>query len=139
MLNRRHRGAGGVVFIFSSIIAAVIMTQTLSLSWAANAIAISDNYASIVTINTANKAYITNTRPVTGTNIKIRDTANGGLYSPLDDFNRMMLQSKIMTQPASSVKVSWNGKRAQLNFGKFKTRLGLSITPHQKASYIEEY
>lgn len=137
LLNKRHKGVGGLVFITSSAIAAFIMAQVVSLSWGSSAIAIADNYAHIVALNTANKAYISNTQPFSGTNPVIADNSRGANYSPLDDFNQMVRATRIAVQPAEKVSVTWTGRKATVQVGEFQTRLGLWVTPHKKVTAIE--
>lgn len=132
-----QKGVGGLFFIFTSIAGALIMTVSLNLSWSSQAVAMADNLSYIVSINTAVHSYTSREEPFYGTNPVIKRT-DGSFYSPLDDFNSMIISLGIASEPASSVFVEWDGKESFVQVGSFKTKLGNTVTPHRQSSAIED-
>lgn len=137
-IHVEHKGVGGLYFIFTNIICSVIMLTSLQLSWDSQAVAISDNLSYIVSINTTVHSYIANEPPFNGGNHTI-PIKSGGYYSPLNDFNSMLIQSGISKEGASNFKVIWDGNTAYIQIGEFKTSLGTKVRPHEQKSTIENY
>lgn len=140
IFNQEHKGIGGLYFLITNIICAVIMVIALQLSWDSQAVAMADNLAHIVSINTTVHCYTSNA-PAFKEEIKKPDssilTKYGVNYSPLDDFNKMIKQSGISSTGASECEVTWTGNRAYVQMGPFKTSLGTKVRPHQQESVIE--
>lgn len=137
-LGKQHKGVGGLYFIFSNIVAAVIMTTSLQLSWDSQVVAMADNLSYITSINTSAYSYISNVAPFNLANPSI-PTKSGGTYKPLDDFNTMLEYAGISADGASSVRVTWDGNKATVQFGAVETTIGTTIYPHQQESNIESY
>lgn len=138
ILNQDHKGIGGLYFIMTNIICAMIMVIALQLSWDSQAVAMADNLAYITSINTTVHSYIGNVPSFNRTNPTIT-TRNGGSYSPLNDFNKMLRDSGISRTGASICTVRWTGSKTYIQIGEFETSLGTKVRPHQQESTVENY
>ena len=138
VLNQEHIGLGGLYFVLTNILCAIIMVISLQLSWDSQAVAMSDNLAYIVSINSTVHSYVGNVDPFNSTNPSI-SMRSGGTYSPLNDFNRMIRQSGISTSGSSVCTVKWDGHRTYIQMGEFTTSLGTKVRPHRQESVIENY
>ena len=138
IFNQKHKGIGGLYFMTTNIICALIMVIALQLSWDSQAVSMADNLSYIVSINTTVHSYVGNIPAFEKTNPTIA-IKNGGNYNPLADFNKMIKQSGISANGASQCKVKWTGSKAYVQIGSFKTSLGTEVRPHQQESVIENY
>lgn len=137
-LNHEHSGIGGLYFLVTSALCAMIVFTVVSLSWSSQVIAMADNFGHIVALNTTVYNYVGKEAPHTvRTNPKIPIKSTGGLYDPLADFNKMIRDAGIATTNSTKVEVIWTGTKSYLQFGSFKTTLGDVITPHRQQSAIE--
>lgn len=134
----KHTGFGGIYFLTSAFIAAVIMFLTFRLSWASNVASISSNLAYIASINTSVKNYVNKVDPYTSqTNPTVVNKSDGVTYSTLEDMKDMLRESKIAATMPSTVTVTWTGKQTVVKVGTFKDILGQDITPEVQQSIIE--
>lgn len=142
ILNKKHKGIGGLYFITTNIICAAIMVLALKLSWDSQVIAMSDNLSYIVSINTTVNCYIGNIDPFekeikeTDSPIKLK---SGKGYNPLSDFNNMLKESGLSQNGASRCKIKWTGNKTYIQIGEFETSLQTKVRPHQQESVIENY
>lgn len=136
LLKQEHRAIGGLYFLTTNIICAVILIVILQLSWNSQVVAMSDNLAYITSINTTVHSYLSNLAAYESINPSIPVKKTGGFYSPLDDFNRMIQEAGI-SNGASSCEVKWDGRRTYIQIGELETSLGTKITPHRQESIIE--
>lgn len=135
-LKQEHEGAGGMFFLTVSFACYIIMMWCLRLSWTSQAVAIADNLAYMTTINTTVHNYVEHKGSYNTTNPVI-NLRNGGSFNPLEDFNNMTSSIGIAKTKATECKVVWNGRQTSIQFGEFKTSLGITIRPHKQQSVIE--
>lgn len=134
----KHRGFGGLYFLTSTFLAAVILFFTFRLSWASNVASISNNLAYIASINTSVKNYVNKVDPYTSqVNPTVVNKSDGVAYSTLKDMQDMLKESKIASEVPNNVTVTWTGKQTVVKFGSFKDILGQEITPETQQSVIE--
>jgi hypothetical protein len=139
-LQSEHRGIGGLYFICTMVICAFILFSTVRLSWDSQAVAMADNLAYITSINVAVYGYVDNVTIPEGNYTGNLPQLTNHTYSPLSDFNTMLVQAGIAygnSSRSTQCKVSWNGRSATVQYGEFKTALGTYITPHEQESVIE--
>lgn len=137
LMLEEHNGVGGLFFVTTNIICAFIMTISLQLSWMSQAVAMSDNLAYIVSINSTVHNYVGNIPAYDKTNPAIPVKSTGKTYNPLSDFNNMLSQAGIARKGSSTAKVVWTGKATYVQFSEFETVLGSKVRPHQQESIIE--
>lgn len=106
------------------------------------AVAISDNMAYIVSINTAAKCYLTDTATFSSnnvSNVQIKDKSGKVVYEPNKDFQNMMKNMSIISSNPK-ISVSWNKstKTAIVQVEQFNTKLGKPIRPHSQSAVIED-
>ena len=137
-LNDEHRGYGGLYFVLTNIICAVITVISLRLSWTSQAVAMADNMAYIVSINTTVYNYINKEDPYTKVNPTL-SKLDGTKYNPLNDFNQMARAAGVSTSNASTCTVTWDSHRTRIQIGQFDTILNVRVRPHNQESVIENY
>ena len=136
LLKQEHRAIGGLYFLTTNILCALILITVLQLSWNSQVVAMADNLAYITSINTSVHSYLANLQPYSTTNPSIPIKKTGGYYNPKDDFNRMIRQAGI-SNGASTCEVKWDGRKTYVQMGELETSLGTKITPHRQESIIE--
>lgn len=141
ILENEHNGVGGLYFIFTTIICAFITVMVLELSWTSQAVAMADNIAYIVSINTTVHSYTGNVAPFERdfTNESTISTENKGNYNPLNDFNNMIKEAGLSKEGSKICSIKWTGKGTYIQFGEFETSLGIKVRPHEQQSIIEDY
>lgn len=137
LFSKEHSGMGGLYFITTNTICAVLMLTALQLSWNSEAVAMADNIAYIASINCTVNSYITETPAFTSTNPSIKKS-KGGNYNPLQDFNTMLQEVGLSSSGSDSCDVSWDGRGTQIQFSEFETSLGTKVRPHRQESIIED-
>lgn len=137
-LKEEHNAMGGLYFISVNILMAFILVISLHLSWSSQAVSMADNLSYLVSINCTVHNYVGKQPAYNKTNPVISKQGSGN-YNPLADFNKMASDAGIAKEPASEIKVSWDGKRTTVQVGSFKTSLGDNVRPHVQNSTIENY
>lgn len=139
ILKEEHAAVGGLYFITTNVICAFILSLTLQLSWTSQVVAMSDNLAYIVAINTAVHSYINKDPAYTLTNPSISIKATNSIYSPLNDFNNMLSDSGLGISSVQECVVEWTGTKVSVQFGEFTTILNIKVRPHIQNAVIETY
>lgn len=141
IMTEEHSGMGGLYFLITNFVCAVIMTLSLQLSWQSQVISMADNLAYIACINTTIHNYIGNKDSYDAINPSIYVAARDGNYSPLADFNNMITSSGIATTSSPKCRVVWDKdeKRTRILFESFSTILGSKVTPHEQDATIEDF
>ena len=141
LLLSEHEGYGGMYFIISAIVCALLMTFSLRLSWESQAIAICDNFEKIVALNTSTNCYLSNYSDFNEINPIISNVKDGRTYSPLNDFNDMIYNAGISDTGANKITVIWESSEAKvtLQVSEVTLNFGDSITPHIQEAIIETY
>lgn len=137
IFKEEHHGAGGLYFIVTNIICALITTMVMALSFDSQVIAMADNLAYIVSINTSVYNYLSQENNYEKSNPSI-EKGDGMYYYPLNDFNSMLKSTGLTNSnnAVSTVTVTWDGTYSTLQFGSFKNMMGRDITPHKQTSTI---
>ena len=123
-------------FITSAIVCSIITVIILNLSFNSQVVAMADNVAYITSINASVYNYTCGVDEYTATNPVIKNDLKDS-YNPLADFNEMMNGLGVMISPATTVVVTWDGKKTIVQYGGFVNTLGSTIIPHQQESIIE--
>lgn len=139
VLFEEHSGVGGLYFVTTNMICAFILTITLQLSWTSQVVAMADNFAYITSLNTAAYSYVGGEPAYTTTNPAIYIDSADTYYRPLSDFNKMLADSGIRTSPVTTCLVTWDGRRATVEFGEFNTILNVNVRSHRQEAIIETY
>lgn len=138
LLKIKHRGFGGLYFLTSTFLAAVILFVSFRLAWISNVSSMASNFAYIASVNTSVKNYVNKVQPYSEqVNPTVINKSDGVAYSTLKDMQNMLKESKIASVVPKNVTVSWNGKQTVVKFGSFKDILGQEITPETQQSVIE--
>lgn len=118
-----------------------MLIATVKLSWMSQAIGIADNMAQLVAMNVAVNSYLNNAGSYEIVNPVIVLNNDGSSYSPLLDFNEMLVDYGISTDGVNEIIVKWDSVRkvATVSFNEdgFVTTTGDRITPHDQESKIE--
>lgn len=141
IMLQEHKGIGGLYFLTTNLICAVIMSLSLQLSWSSQVVAIADNLAYIACINTTVHNYIGHVDSYDEINPSINVIATNSTYRTLDDFNRMINSAGISTSDSARCRVVWDdhSHQTRIQFSSFDTILGQKVKPHEQYSVIEDY
>ena len=147
ILKEEHKAIGGLYFLTTNYLMALILTLSLQYSWLSQSVAIADNLAYIAAVNTNITYYLNNSSYQDSHNPSITVQSDRSIYNPLNDFNNMIQSCGIAkdingnTSFSSDCHVIYNPatRSTRIQFAPFDTILGITVTPHEQQAIIEDY
>lgn len=141
-LNVEHKAIGGLYFIFTSIVCALIMTSVLKMSYSSQMITVMDNFAFIVATDCLTVSYNNDLDSYTVENGLIGPYGENSLYYDVESQFELLLSNYLSRSDINTTgfKVAYNKTsktlRLQINTVEIN-RFDLKIKPHQQDVVIE--
>lgn len=138
--NKEQSGMGGLFFLITTFLCAVILLITIGFSWLSTVQSTSNNIAFVVSMATTTYNYNTNQDSYHNTTGIVKKNGRGETYNVMTAYNAYITEMGIAASGVEWVDITWDKptKTTTVKFGPFKANwFNFTVQPDPQATNIE--